>query len=240
MISHNYRLKFNGTEEIAYCKEEDPSYCTQYWAPCDPITDLQRSTNNRLQRGNAETYLPSKREIEIAIAAPKYDAPNVINGTYRKDSPRDSFRSRLEGWSLICSAPSDSQLCIGPQVSSSFQRLHNNVHDWIDGHMSIPPSAVNDPVFSLHHSNIDRILESWMQRFSSDNLPPYQPDSGGHNLKDYMVPFFPLITPNQQYSTNDNWGYEYDVLIPATLSDNDIPDHYQHERQHWRMPYLYC
>ncbi len=202
---------------IAYWEDDNSSYCIAFWAPCNPITDLRYG--NRLQRGNAETYLPNVREIQIAIAAPKYDVPNV-NGKYRQDSPRGSFRSRLEGWSLICST---SDPCVGPQVSSSFQRLHNNVHDWINGHMSVPPSAVNDPVFSLHHSNIDRILESWMQRgFPSGKIPPYVPDSGGHighNSHDYMVPFFPLITPNQQYSTSKNWGYMYDSLIKATLDD---------------------
>ncbi|XP_064402552.1 L-dopachrome tautomerase-like [Halichondria panicea] len=217
-----YRRKTEN-DEIAYWIEENPTYCTEYWAPCDPINDLKSSADNQLQRGNAETYLPNPREIQIAIAAPQYDVPNV-NGKYRQDSPRGSFRSRLEGWSLMCST---SDLCVGPQVSSKFQRLHNNVHDWIHGHMSVPPSAVNDPVFSLHHSNIDRILESWMQRFSSGNRPPYQPNSGGHighNLNDYMVPFFPLITPNEQYSTSENWGYRYDSLIQATLSDSAIPD----------------
>ena len=212
-----YRMK-TATNKVAYWTEEDPSYCMQYWAPCNPITDLRKG--NRLQRGNAETYLPNVREIQIAIAAPKYDAPD--NDTYRQRSPRDSFRSRLEGWSLICST---SDPCVGPQVSPKFQRLHNNVHDWIDGHMSVPPSAVNDPVFSLHHSNIDRILESWMKRFPSGKIPSYVPDSGGHighNLHDYMVPFFPLITPNQQYSTSENWGYMYDSLINATMDDESI------------------
>ncbi|XP_064400966.1 L-dopachrome tautomerase-like [Halichondria panicea] len=210
---------------IAYWEDDNSSYCMAFWVPCNPNADLRYG--NRLQRGNAETYLPNVREIEIAIAAPEYDKSNA-EGKYRQDSPRDSFRSRLEGWSLICST-SNSDLCVGPQVLSGSQRLHNNVHDWINGHMSVPPSAVNDPVFSLHHSNIDRILESWMQRgFPSGEIPPYVPDSGGHighNLNDYMVPFFPLITPNQQYSTSENWGYMYDTLIVATLNDKpDIPD----------------
>ena len=190
----SFRLKTTdkvGREVDAYWNDKDPRNCMQYWAPCDPITDLGNS--NRLQRGNAylKGYLPNLREIEIAIAALEYDAPGD-NGKYGQNSLRDSFRSRLEGWNLICST---SDLCVGPQVSQMYQRLHNVVHDWIHGHMSVPPSAVNDPVFSLHHSNIDRILESWMQRFSSGNLPPYQPNGEGHighNLNDYMVPFFLL------------------------------------------------
>ncbi len=109
-----YRMK-TATNKVAYWTEEDPSYCMQYWAPCNPITDLRKG--NRLQRGNAETYLPNVREIQIAIAAPEYDAPDVNGIRIASDSPRDSFRSRLEGWSLICST---SDPCVGPQVSQSF------------------------------------------------------------------------------------------------------------------------
>ena len=77
---------------IAYWENDNSSYCMAFWVPCNPNADLRYG--NRLQRGNAETYLPNVREIEIAIAAPEYDKSNA-EGKYRQDSPRDSFRSRL-------------------------------------------------------------------------------------------------------------------------------------------------
>ena len=196
--------------------------CSEYWRPCNPESDLQRQIP--LQRGDESTYLPNIVEVMIAIAAPAYDAPDV-NGCYLRDDPRTSFRSRLEGWNIICSAA----ICTGPQDENN-DHIHNNVHDWMGGQMDVPPAAVNDPTFNLHHCNIDRILESWMKRFTTGNpqlLPPYVPTSGGHpghNRDDYIVPFFPLIKAGEQYRITEEWGYTYDTLIPANIPDSTIPN----------------
>ena len=167
----------------------------------------------------------------IAIAAPSYDAADT-SGMYFRFDPRTSFRSRLEGWNIICSAVK----CTGPRdtrQSVDADHMHNNVHDWVGGQMDDVPAAVNDPVFNLHHCNVDRILESWMQRFaggqlsSSNLLPAYVPVSGGHpghNRDDYMVPFFPLITAGEQYRVAEEWGYVYDELILADIPDDEILD----------------
>ena len=202
----------NGTN--AYFSDETTTRCTRYWALCNPQSDLTQ--NRKLERGKAETYLPSLREIQMALEAPAYDAPN-----YRRDNSEVSFRSRLEGWSMICSASN----CVGRQLSNKYQRMHNNIHDWIGGHMAIASGSVNDPIFSLHHTNVDRILESWMKKFQNNTLPEYEPESGGHpghNKNDYMVPFFPLIKPGDQYSMAENWGYEYDNLIQPMITDIEL------------------
>jgi Common central domain of tyrosinase/Polyphenol oxidase middle domain len=39
---------------------------------------------------------------------------------------------------------------------------HGNVHIWIEGWMGIFETAGQDPIFWLHHSNIDRLWESWL------------------------------------------------------------------------------
>ena len=197
--------------------------CSEYWRACNPADDL--AARRPLQRGRGSTYLPNIVEVMIAIAAPSYDAADAA-GMYLRDDPRTSFRSRLEGWNIICSAVT----CVGPQAN--FDLMHNNVHDWMGGQMDVPPAAVNDPMFNLHHCNVDRILESWMQRYvgTSSNptlLPTYVPVRGGHpghNRDDYMVPFFPLITAGGQYRVTEEWGYTYDELIPANIPDDTIPN----------------
>ena len=208
--------------------------CSENWRACNPAIDL--ANRRPLQRGNisAFAYLPNRVEVMIAIAAPSYEAAGA-NGQYFRNDPRTSFRSRLEGWNIICSAvgctgPQDT----GPQGSGNRSHMHNDVHDWVGGQMDVVPAAVNDPIFNLHHCNVDRILESWMQRFVTGNyssnqylLPAYEPVSGGHpghNRGDYMVPFFPLIKAGRQYRVAEEWGYEYDELIQANLQDSNIPD----------------
>ena len=216
-------LAWNTVCDISYWLNGSGT-CWDYWRACNPAVDL--AARRPLQRGRGSTYLPNIVEVMIAIAAPSYDAPDAA-GMYLRDDPRASFRSRLEGWNKICSAVT----CVGPQDLLN-DHMHNNVHDWVGGQMDVIPTAVNDPVFNLHHCNVDRILESWMQRFvgtTSDPglLPSYVPVRGGHpghNRDDYMVPFLPLITAGGQYRVAEEWGYIYDELIPANIPDNLIPN----------------
>ncbi len=69
-----------------------------------------------------------------------------------------------------------------------------------------------------------------MKRFTTGDpelLPAYVPVKGGHpghNRGDIIVPFFPLIKAGQQYRVAEEWGYTYDSLIPANISDSSIPD----------------
>ena len=65
--------------------------------------------------------------------------------------------------------------------------LHNPVHRYIAGTMGGMTSP-NDPVFWLHHCNIDRLWAVWQR--THPGASPYQPGSGaatGHNLFDAMI-----------------------------------------------------
>ena len=73
-------------------------------------------------------------------------------------------------------------------------------------------SSLNDPVFWLHHANIDRIWNAWIDRHGQQYLPA----SGGpigHNLDDPMWPFTHLgltVTPGDVLDTAA-LGYRYDT-----------------------------
>ena len=212
--------------DLEYRRPNIP-FCWPYWKPCNPEIDLAKQ--NPLQRGGISYYLPNTVEVQIAITAPSYDSADDERefGIY---SPRGSFRNRFEGYSSICSAAQ----CAGPRNTDTrfTSHMHNAVHVWIGGHMLIVPSAINDPIFNLHHTNVDRILESWFNRYANGSsnsqlLTAYAPVSGGHpghNRDDYMVPFFPVRKPGDMYRIAAEFGYEYDELIPADLQDSDIPD----------------
>jgi tyrosinase len=83
-------------------------------------------------------------------------------------------------------------------------RLHNGPHTWVGGQdnwpsgatptfiagpMSIPAVSVNDPVFWLHHCNIDRLWTTWQQRHPPGAYAPAAGADTGHNLNDEMVHF---------------------------------------------------
>lgn len=77
-------------------------------------------------------------------------------------------------------------------------------------------TSLNDPVFWLHHANIDRLWNSWMQRHGQIYLPAAGGPIG-HNLNDHMWPYDHLglmVTPGQLLDSTA-LGYCYDSEVAA-------------------------
>jgi tyrosinase len=47
--------------------------------------------------------------------------------------------------------------------TSSLQGIHNSVHVWVGGSMGSVPTAPADPIFWMHHCNIDRLWWVWQK-----------------------------------------------------------------------------
>jgi tyrosinase len=99
--------------------------------------------------------------------------------------------------------------------------VHNLVHRWVGGNM-LDMSSPNDPVFWLHHCNIDRLWATW--QLTHPTIAGYLPATGGplgHNLNDVMVFHAPDGSPP--------WDGDFrpvDVLDHRTLGisyDTDPP-----------------
>ena len=73
--------------------------------------------------------------------------------------------------------------------------LHNAAHLWVGGSMATATSP-NDPVFFLHHANVDRLWARWQDLHPEERF--YLPISGGErgiNLNDSMPPWGGATTP---------------------------------------------
>lgn len=96
-------------------------------------------------------------------------------------------------------------------------------------------SSPNDPVFWLHHCNIDRLWAEWQRENPGEN---YRPPSGtpnvvaGHGLDDPMPPWESEATPPTPRSVLDHHalGYTYDneepeapEVVPITLDAPPVP-----------------
>lgn len=123
-----------------------------------------------------------------------------------------SFRNLLEGW-----------------VSSRSQaETHNRVHLWVGGSM-MPASSPDDPIFFLHHCNIDRLWALWQLRHPGENYPEVVPRVGGpgnraEGLRDFMPPWRdppeqvrPIDVLNHTAITLNgrSLGYTYDTDPPG-------------------------
>ena len=151
--------------------------------------------------------LPTPTQVDDCLDQVPYDASPWNTAVAA------SFRNRLEGWTGAGS-------------------IHNRVHLWVGGSM-LPESSPNDPVFWLHHCNIDRLWAQWQREHPAE---AYRPQGGvgdtgpvGHNLNDSMQPWGGTTTVA---STLDHhaMGYWYDtdppeaILTTPSLNFVDVPE----------------
>lgn len=123
-------------------------------------------TNHGLRRtlGAQTPRLPNKLDVSGSLSLTPYDAPPWSTSSA-------GFRNRLEGW-----AP------------PSPPALHNRVHVWVGGDM-LPSTSPNDPVFFMHHCNVDRLWEAWLTQHGRTYVPAQTEPASlkGHRINDLMA-----------------------------------------------------
>jgi tyrosinase len=135
------------------------------------------------QFGAGVATLPSQASIDTALKAFLYDT-----SPWDKSSSSSSHRNQMEG-----------------NINSP--QMHNRVHRWIGQTMRLLTSP-NDPVFFLHHSNIDRIWAQWQAASLEHGYLPVTDGPAGHNLNDAM---FPWNTAPINVLDHQALGYKYDT-----------------------------
>ncbi|MFG2226323.1 tyrosinase family protein [Streptomyces sp. NPDC048644] len=84
----------------------------------------------------------------------------VFSATHSRQTDQPSFGSEISYTSMIHFRRGFGELENVP---------HNQVHGGVGGWMGAVAGAARDPIFWLHHSNIDRLWSGWL---SKDNLNP--------------------------------------------------------------------
>ncbi|RJL35897.1 tyrosinase family protein [Bailinhaonella thermotolerans] len=108
--------------------------------------------------------LPTAADVQTILDVGTYDVAPWTSAS------NDGMRNRLEGG-------------LSPSP-------HGRVHVWVGGHMAQTDSP-NDPLFFLHHCNIDRIWSRWQNRWGY-GAARYQPGGGTANVVDVdeaLAPF---------------------------------------------------
>jgi tyrosinase len=157
----------------------------------DPRTgNLQRVSRQLVRNQGGGGALPTRDQVrDVLRQEAAYDmAP------FNSSSP-SGLRNRLEGW-------------VGTAA------IHNNVHVWVGGDMGLS-SSPNDPVFFLHHANLDRLWASWQEQHDAGSYAPDQTASTSlqfHRVDDPLYSIF-----EEQVTSRDMLAYrthyEYDALV---------------------------
>lgn len=99
--------------------------------------------------------------------------------------------------------------------------LHGNVHGLVGNleNMGRVPFAANDPIFWLHHCNIDRIWAGWNDA-GRDNPTEAEWTSVAHS---FAGPHgVPILMTNGEVTTTEALGYVYDSLPPAPAPESAV------------------
>ncbi|EGO02408.1 hypothetical protein SERLA73DRAFT_178343 [Serpula lacrymans var. lacrymans S7.3] len=106
--------------------------------------DAKRSNIQALERVLKRNVPDMRRKIALLFTFP--------NG-------EDSAKA----WDEFSNTAMESKRENDQTLRGSLEGVHNNVHSYLggNGHMSDPDYAAFDPIFFLHHSNVDRLFSLW-------------------------------------------------------------------------------
>lgn len=148
-----------------------------------PVNDPVSGNPPPARRFTPPSRKPDATDIEIIVNQFQIQTPNVSPGNdYVK------FTWGLEGW--------------GKRPDGSMLRAHNHGHSWIGGIMNNTSTSPTDPVFWMHHGEIDRLWEIWRQTHPS----PAPPLSGTNRILD------PWSESYDDVLNTNVLGYRYDSL----------------------------
>jgi tyrosinase len=125
--------------------------------------------------------LPTEKKIRNALGRAPYDTAPW----------NDMMRSRMGS-------------AFRPQLEHA---VHDPVHNWVGGTMALATSP-NDPVFFLHHANVDRLWAVWIARHR--RAERYLPRSEGTRW-DQDRPMPVLGGKPAHVLNHDGLGYRYEV-----------------------------
>lgn len=158
---------------------------------------------------------------------------------------QESLQDQVYGMLTACSdflSFSDDEAPPNSQCANSLETIHNTVHTLAGGaggsgvsggHMTYLPLSSYDPVFWLHHANVDRLFALW-QTINADSWMPTYPaphdtwviPAGAELNGDY--PLEPFNKDASSYWTSNeirDWtvlGYTYPEYVTSPGQKSDI------------------
>ena len=224
ITGHNMNIEGDISGRFAHwnvlCKGHERELCENNADQlCNPI----QSSSVRIQRtiGRAMGKQCLARTFNGAAALSSSNRNDLITALNEDSFDEDpywfktdnrGFRNALEGFKDL--GNNRDEVCPNLDLPWPFFELHNRLHVYIGGTMADIVISSNDPIFYLHHSNVDRMYEMWLQRHNG----PYEPEefsylvAPGHNLRETLVMLFPPITNEDVHRRSNELGYTYDSL----------------------------
>jgi tyrosinase len=221
-----HRMYLLAFEMIIQDALEDESWSLPYWYAIDPdnpansvlppaFRDTSRPQNDlfvaeRSQLSNGGRRLPNlSQSLLDALEAEDFSSADGLTSFGSGERATPSFNGEEDG--LLESTPHGGvHVLVGNDYNSDFSMVLRR------GLMGSPATAALDPIFWLHHANIDRLWQVWL------DLDPAHRNPAD---KAWLDTEFSFPVPNQTNPKTwrirdvlemDALGYEYESLSPPS------------------------
>ncbi|XP_078515286.1 tyrosinase-like [Lissotriton helveticus] len=170
-------------EKVACGDSTIYSFCRQ------AVDPTQRYQLRRAPKG--PWSLPTEIDFTETVAWQEYDVP-PFNTTSKK-----CFRSIAEGF-------------MDPRFGvNEGQFMHNLVHITVGGHMQLLTMASNDPIFYVHHAQIDRMCAKWQWVHCKSSVDYPENDVPCQGPKDNIYASLPPKPLDLYLNPPGYFGYSY-------------------------------
>ncbi len=139
-------------ERILRKESGNPNFALPYW-------DWSKTDGRSLP----QTFIAPKSEQNNLLFVKKRDTKMNVGGLLAL-SNQINLAKAMQIEDLLASQVGKDD----PNFNSTLERIHGNVHTTLSGLMADPNTAAQDPIFWMHHCNIDYIWEKWMDQHKPD------------------------------------------------------------------------
>jgi tyrosinase len=194
-------------EQIIRAASEDPTFALPYWDwtthPAIPPAFFEGVLNDPTrQRGPGD-------EVPAVFVGP--DVIDDILGI----TDFQTFGSTYVDPSTCFPSPDGKEQRMSCGTGELEGRPHNNVHNWVGGDMRTFLSPL-DPIFWLHHCNVDRLWAVWNVRNANGSDPTWRDFTFAGNFVDPAGD--PQDVVVQSVFDTTALGYRYDLPAAGTES----------------------
>lgn len=148
-----------------------------------------------LHRDYRYNSFPGTHEIQFTLSRKSFYLPQRTEDVGKCRG----FHQALEGF------------CGSPEANGDHMYMHNRVHNMVSGSFCCAATAANDPLFLLHHSQVDRIMQVWFEHYRP-RVTEY-PNHGvepGSCRECNIIGFIPTIRNVQMFVDMRDLGIHYD------------------------------
>lgn len=208
------QASFHGGPPISYCQHGAPGFFTWHRAEVKAFEDALRSVGCDISLPFWDWSSGPSTGVPEACRDPSYvdrDGTSVPNPLYR--GPRAAGGQTVRR-SDIDTTPFDdlattAQTAMSASTFSSFQSqingVHGGVHVRVGGDMGSVPTASYDPIFFLHHANVDRLWARWQ----ATHPGPLSSSEATNQLPPFTRPFTTQWQTGADVESVDALGYRY-------------------------------